>query len=96
MITNGPLWGQDMLWGGRWVHLQEPEAVLTVFHVPAQTLTSPGNHKADVLAQYKTLATETSVVRADWVQSGHHCPQVGWPVAKDARLPLKILTWLMQ
>lgn len=88
------------IYGGRgrdiWVHLQEPEAVLIVFHVAAQKLTSPGNHKADVLSQYKLLATDTLVVRADWVQSDHHCAQVGWHIAKEARLPLKILTWLMQ
>ena len=50
MIMNKPLWGQDM-WKDIWVHLQEPSAVLTVFHIPAhEALTAPGNQEADVLA----------------------------------------------
>lgn len=43
MIMNKPLWGQ-VVWKDIWVYLQEPEAVLTVFHSPAhKALTSPGN-----------------------------------------------------
>ena len=44
---NKPLWGQD-IWRDIWVHLQEPQAVLIVFHVPAhKALTPPGNQEAD-------------------------------------------------
>ena len=51
MTMKKTLWGQDM-WKDIWVHLQEPEAILAAFHVPAyKELTFPGNHKADALAQ---------------------------------------------
>lgn len=44
---NKPLWGQD-IWKDIWVHLQEPQAVLIVFHVPAhKALTPSGNQEAD-------------------------------------------------
>lgn len=44
---NKPLWGQD-IWKDICVHLQEPQAVLTVFHVSAQkTLTPPGHQELD-------------------------------------------------
>lgn len=88
---NSHLCGVRICGGGGhiWAHLQEPEAVLTVFHVPTQILTPPGNHRTDVLAQYKPLATDLSVNTADWEQSGHHCAQVGGHIAKDARLPLR-------
>ena len=50
MVMNKPFWGQDM-WKDIWVHLQEPEAVLTVFHLLAyKVLTPPGNQEADALA----------------------------------------------
>lgn len=43
--------GQDS-WKDIWAHLQEPEVVLTVFHIPAhKALTPPGNQEADALAQ---------------------------------------------
>lgn len=34
MITKKPLWVQDM-WQHIWVHLQEPEAVSTIFRILA-------------------------------------------------------------
>lgn len=34
MITNKPLWGED-IWKDIWIHLQESEAVLTAFHIQA-------------------------------------------------------------
>lgn len=34
IIISEPLWGLEM-WENIWVLLQEPEAVLTVFRVPA-------------------------------------------------------------
>lgn len=46
MRVRKPLGVQDHL-----VHLQEPEAALTVLYILAQkALTLPGNQKADVLA----------------------------------------------
>lgn len=46
---NKPLWGQDM-WKDIWVHRQEPEAVLMVFHFSAyKALTPPGDQEADAL-----------------------------------------------
>ena len=51
-----------------WAHLQEPEAVLTVFHIPAhKALTPPGNQEADALAQICALATDPSVDTAEEV-----------------------------
>lgn len=45
-----------------WAHLQEPEADLAVFHVPAHKASTPlGNQEADVLAKIYTLATDPSV-----------------------------------
>lgn len=42
-----PSGGQD-IWKDIWVHLQEPQAVLIIFHVPAhKALTPPGNQEAD-------------------------------------------------
>lgn len=47
---NKPWWGQD-IWEDIWVHLQEPKAVLTVFHILAhKAMTAPGNQEADALA----------------------------------------------
>lgn len=74
MITNKPLWGQEM-WKNIWDHLQEPKADLTVFHVPAYRVsTPPDNKEADDLAKINTLATDLSVVIAEWVhrRRGHH------------------------
>lgn len=46
---NGPLWDQDV-WRDIWVPLQEHEAVLTVFHIPAhKALTHPINQGAGAL-----------------------------------------------
>lgn len=52
---NKPLWGQDM-WKDVWVHLQKPEAVLTVFHIPAHKVLTPSdNQEPDVLAGVRAL-----------------------------------------
>ena len=91
MIMKKPLWGQDR-WKNIWVHLQEPEAVLIVFHVLAhKALTHPGSLEADALAWVQALTTDPSVHTADWVhrKGGQHSAQVGWHIAKDARLLLK-------
>lgn len=56
------------MWKNIWVLLQEPEAVLTVFHVlthKAQIL--PENQEADTLGQVPALATDFSGDTADWV-----------------------------
>ena len=90
MIVNKPLWGQDR-WKDIWVHLQEPESILTVFHVPAyNALTPPGNQEADTLARVEALATDPSVDTEDWGhrKSGHHSARVGSYIAKDAGLSL--------
>lgn len=61
MITSGPLWGQDVC-GDLWVHLQEPETVLIVFHnLVYKALTPPGILEADALVQECALATDPSV-----------------------------------
>lgn len=86
-----PAGSQDM-WRDKWVDLQEPEAVLCVFHFPAQKTLKPlGNLELDTLAQVQGLATEPSVDTADWVQKKrcHDSAQVAWHTAKHARLPLK-------
>lgn len=44
-----PLCGQDV-WRDVWVHRQEPEVVLTVFHILAhKALTPSANQEADTL-----------------------------------------------
>ena len=49
--VNKPLWGQDM-WKDIWVCLQEPEAVLTLFQLPAHKVLTPlGNQEVSALAQ---------------------------------------------
>ena len=81
-----------MCGGDIWVCLQEPEAILPVFHVLARkALTPPGNQEADALAWVQSLATDPSADTADWMhgKSGHHRAWVGWHIAKDVGLPLK-------
>ena len=49
---NNPLWGQD-IWKDICVHLQEPDAVFTLFHVSAhKALILPGNQETATLAWY--------------------------------------------
>ena len=69
-----------------WVHLQEPEVVLTLFHI--QTPKAPMLHscqEADALAGVRALA-DTSVATADWGRrrGGHGDAQVGWCIAMGA------------
>lgn len=65
MIMNKPLWGQDT-WKDFGVCVQEPEALLPVFHIPAhKALTHSGNRKADAEAQVPARATDPSVHTAD-------------------------------
>ena len=54
-------------------------------------LKPPGNQETDAPTQLQAPATDPSEGTADWVcrKSGHLCPQTGWRIAKDARLPLK-------
>ena len=85
------LWGHDK-WKDIWVHLQEPEAGLTVFHVLAyKVLTLPGNQEPDALAWVWALATGPSADTTDWVHRKNSCHSacVEWHIAKDARSPLK-------
>ena len=57
MIMNKPLRGQNM-WKNIWVHLQEPGAVLTVFHILAyKVLTLTGNREADALGRVPVVTT---------------------------------------
>ena len=86
---NTPLWAQDV-WRDIWVHLQEPEAVLAVFHVWGhEALTPPDSQKADAPAQGPALATDPSVDTAGWVRrkSGHRHAHMGWRIAQDAICP---------
>lgn len=68
MIINNPLWWQEM-WKAIWAHLQELEADLTVFHVPAHKIsTPPGKQEADASAKICTLANDlVAVDNADWL-----------------------------
>lgn len=44
------------MWKDVWVHLQKPEAVLTVFHILAHKMLTPSdNQEADVLAVERVL-----------------------------------------
>lgn len=91
MIMNNPLWWQEM-WKAIWAHLQEPEADLTVFHVPAHKIsTPPGKQEADALAKICTLANDlVAVDNADWLHQkcGHDSAQGGWSTAKKEVLEL--------
>lgn len=54
--------------GDIWVHQQEPEAFLPVFHVPARkVLNLSGIQEADALAWVQALATGPSVDTVDWM-----------------------------
>lgn len=56
MIMNKPLSGQDR-WKDIWVHLQQPETVLTAFQVLThKALLHPHNLEDDALAGLQTLA----------------------------------------
>lgn len=56
---NKPLCGQD-IWKDIWVHLQEPEAVLTVIHVITHKALIPaGNQEADALTWVQVLAIDS-------------------------------------
>ena len=49
-----------------WIHLQEPEAAVTVFRILAPKASMPpARQEADALAQVQTLATDPSVDTAD-------------------------------
>lgn len=88
LIMNKPLWGQER----RLSCLQEPEVVLTIFHVLAhKALTLPDNQETDAQAPVWTFATHLSVEIPDWEhgKSSHHSTQVAWHTAKNARMPLK-------
>ena len=61
---------------GHWVHLQEPEVILTVFYIlPHKALIPPDNQEVAVLAQIQSLATGLSVDKADWVHLKKQPPQ---------------------
>ena len=85
------------MWKDLWVHLEEPEAVLTVFHISAhKVLTSPhpplpGNQEVDDLTGVCTLATDSLIVTEDRVhrKSSLRSVQVGWRIVKNAGLYLK-------
>lgn len=72
-----------------WLHLQEPEGVLTVFHVPAYKVLTPAGNQESGLGMSPRKWPFSSY--ADLVQrkSGHHSTQVGGHINKDAGLPLK-------
>ena len=58
-------------------------------HVPIpKALTPPGNQETDALAWIQAQEIDPSADRADGMnrKSGHHRTQVGWYIAKDARL----------
>lgn len=56
MIMNKPLSGQDR-WKDIWVHLQQPETVLTAFQVLThKALLHPHNLEDDALAGLQALA----------------------------------------
>ena len=65
MIHEWVLVGQAV-WRDTWVCLQEPEAILILFRIPARkALTPPGNQEADAPAQTRALATDPLVDTAD-------------------------------
>lgn len=65
MIMSKTLQGQE-IWKNIWAHLQEAEADLIVFHVPAhKASTSLDNQEAGALVKMHTLATDSSVDTVD-------------------------------
>lgn len=99
VFMNKPSLGQDV-WRDVSVHLQEAEAVLTGFHLPAhEALTRPGNQEADALAWVPALVTDPSVVSSvDGVhrKGSHRSTRVGWRIAKTLDCPRNTVSWFMQ
>lgn len=89
-FMNKPLWGQDM-WKTICILLQEAEAVLTVFLIPAHmTLTSPNDRKLLFcsglsLSRWHFSRHRRLGAQREWPPQ---CPG-GWHIAKDDRSLLK-------
>ena len=83
----------------RLVHLQEPEAVLTVFHVQGHKApTIPGNQEDDALAQVQALANDASVDTADWLhrKGATIVPECYGVFTRILDCPSNTVTWLTQ
>lgn len=67
------------------------EVVIVFLDLAYKALTPPGIPEADALSQVWDWVTDPSVETADWMhrKSSYHLVQMGWRVAKDARLLLK-------
>lgn len=96
-MMNKPLQGKRC--GKIFVLLQEPEADLTVFQVPAHRVSTPwGNQEVDALANIYALATDWSVDIANWEhrRTGHCSASTGWHIYKEAGCLYYSVIWLMQ
>ena len=64
MDVNKPLWGYST-WKVIWVHLEQPEVVLTVFHFPALKVPTLWQSGSCYPPWLQALATDTLVDTAN-------------------------------
>lgn len=90
MITNKPLWDQNMSRGIGFIYKSLRQFSPSSTFLAYKALTFRSNLEADAVAQVQALAADPIVDTVDWMhrKSNYCSTQSGWRIAKDARLPL--------